>query len=190
MKKLIIAIVIVAAFVLVAAFVPLVEAEFRHTETYLEDEPYQVTETYTEIVDLNYEATSYVKDGTIVERYETIIPGLPPMYEEKEVPIQEAWVEVKNRDDIAGIFTVRFTGFSPLMPHLMTRELEIPPGEVRTAVCPADTEEIGDWDYTVEPSTKEVEKERTVTKYREVERERLIIQYERVPILEYLRSRS
>lgn len=44
--KIVVAILVVVIVALVAAFVPLVEAEFRHTETFLEDEPYEVTETY------------------------------------------------------------------------------------------------------------------------------------------------
>ena len=200
MAKVIIGIVILAIIALVAGLVPIMEVpyteavQYQDTETYFVDEPYddievyydrepyEVTETYTEAVPLTYEATSYVTDDIYTERYETIIPGLPPMYGEKEVSIKNACVDVKNTDDIAGIFTIRFAGFRPLweMTELLTRKLEISPGEVKTAVSPADSDKIGDWSYSVEPSTKEVEEERTVTKYREVEKERTITKYRQV----------
>lgn len=225
MVKLVIGIVIAAIIALVAGFVPIMEVpytetvQYQDTETYYEDEPYEdietyyvdepyeVTETYTEAAPLSYEATSYVKEGIIKERYETIIPGLPPMSGEKEVSIHEAWVDVKNTDDIAGSFTIHFSGITPLwgMTQLLTKKLDISPGEVKTAVCPA--EYIGTWSYNVTPSTKTIEKERTVTKYRQVEKERPITKYrqveeertvtkerlethyKKVPIFEYLRSR-
>ena len=189
MKRVVISIVIVVAIILVVGFVPIMEVPYQDTEVYYVDEPYDVTETYTDTVPLTYEATSYVRDSIVVERYETIIPGLPPMSGEKEIPIEEAWVDVKNTDDIAGIFTIHFSGISPLwgMTHLLTAELEISPGEVETAVCPA--EYIGDWGYDITPGTKEVEQERTVTKYKQVEQERAVTRYRKGSIVEYLRSR-
>jgi hypothetical protein len=48
------------------------------------------------------------------------------------------------------------------------------------------------WEYEVTPDTKEVERERTVTRYRDVERERTVIRqrqetrYKRVTLLDYL----
>jgi hypothetical protein len=45
------------------------------------------------------------------------------------------------------------------------------------------------WEYTIVEPTKEVEKERTVTKYRQVERERTVTLYRKGSIFEYLRSR-
>jgi len=224
MAKVIIGIVILAIIALVAGFVPITEVPYTQTvqyqdtetyymdepyedvEVYYEDEPYEVTETYIETVPLTHEATSYVRDGIVVERYETIIPGLPPMSGEKEVPINVASVGVRNTDNTAGSFTVSFSGFSPMFgsPSLTVR-LNISPGEVKTAECPA--EYIDKWSYNVTPSTKQMEKERTVTKYRKVERERpvttyrqvekqrtvtkerLETHYEKVPIFEYLLSR-
>lgn len=44
------------------------------------------------------------------------------------------------------------------------------------------------WEYAVTASTKEVEMERTVTKYRQVERERTVTSYKKGSIFAYLRS--
>jgi len=50
-------------FVLVFSFVPLYEVsytvnvDYQETENYYEDEPYEVTETYTEAIPLSYDAT-------------------------------------------------------------------------------------------------------------------------------------
>lgn len=44
------------------------------------------------------------------------------------------------------------------------------------------------WEYTITESTKQVEMERTVTKYRQVERERTVTRYKKGSIFEYLRS--
>jgi len=190
----------VAVIAIVAGFVPITEVpytatvQYQDTETYYEDEPYKDVETYIETVPLTYEATSYVRDDIVVERCETIIPGLPPMSGEKEVPIKVASVDVRNADDIGGSFTISFSGFSPMFgsPSLTTK-LDISPGEVKTAGCPA--EYIGNWSYNVTPSTKMIEKERTVTKYRQVEKERPVTKerlethYKKVPIFEYLLSK-
>lgn len=182
--------VIISVVIVVAGFVPLVDVPYQDTETYYVDEPYDAIETYIDTIPLTYEATSYVRDGVVVERYETIIPGLPPMSGEKEVPIEEAWVDVENTDDVPGVFIVHFSGLSPLwgMTHLLTAELEISPGEVGTGVCPA--EHIGDWRYDITPSTKEIEQQRTVTKYRQVEEERPVTRYKKGSIIEYVRSSS
>ena|GEM_PF-3004424 len=182
--------IVVAVTIFVVGFAPLVDVPYQDAETYYVDEPYDAIETYISTVPLTYEATSYVRDSVVVERYETIIPGLPPMSGEKEVPIKEAWVDVENTDDVPGVFIVHFSGLSPLwgMTHLLTAELEVFPGEVGAAVCPA--EHIGDWHYDISPSTKEIEKQRTVTRYRQVEEERLVTRYKKGSIIEYLRSSS
>lgn len=198
MKKVVIGIVVVAIIALVVGFVPLMEipytVQYEDTEIFYEDEPYEATETYTATVPLSYEATSYVGDSAVVEHYETIIPGLPPMSGEKEIPIKVAYVNVRNTDVTAGSFTVHFSGITPLWGHTpgLTTELYLSPGEEGTASCPSEYN-IDDWSYEVTPSTKEVEKERTVTKYRQVEKERPVIRFEtrykKVPIFEYLLSR-
>ena len=184
MKKAIVSTAVVVAVVLVAAFVPLVNAEFRHTETYLADEPYEATETYTATLPLSYEVSeSYVYESTYTYSYQTNIGGLIGEGT-REVPIKVAAVVVKNTDEIAGSVAVSFSGFPTLL--FSSAELFLAPGETKTASCPADTDEIGDWSYTTKPGMNEVERERTVTKYRQVEKERLVTRYERVPIFEYL----
>jgi len=72
-------------------------------------------------------------------------------------------------------------------------ELTLEPSEMDTAKYSAQDidmdEDVWKWDYTIAEGTKEVEKERTVTKYRQVERERTVTRYRKGSIFEYLRSR-
>ena len=68
--------------------------------------------------------------------------------------------------------------------------LSLNAGQQKTAECPAES--IDDWSYEVTSSTKEVEAERTVTKYQQVEKERIVIKqrqetrYMKVTLLDYL----
>jgi len=71
--------------------------------------------------------------------------------------------------------------------YSLTTILSLGIGEQKTAECPAES--IDNWSYEVTPSTKEVEAERTVTKYRQVERERTVTRYKKGSIFEYLVSR-
>lgn len=188
MKKVIIGIGIAVAVVLVVGFVPLMDVPYEDTETYYENEPYQVTENYTEAVPLSFEADSYVKADVIYEHQQIIIGDIVFQDEIVEVPIEVACVEVENIDDVVGEFVVSFSGFEPMFGELsLTKTLSLNPGQQKIAECPADS--INDWDYEVTPSTKTVEKERTVTKYRQVERERTVTRYKKGSIFEYLRSR-
>ena len=72
-------------------------------------------------------------------------------------------------------------------------ELPLEPGQMGTAKYSAQginmDEDMWKWDYTITEGTKEVEKERTVTKYRQVEQERLVTHYKKGSIFEYLLSR-
>ena len=188
--------VIVLIIALVVCLVPGVEVaytatvDYQDTETYYEDVPYEDTETYSEAVPLSYDAVNYVKEDTIEERRRIIIGGQVFQDEVVEVPIQVASVDVRNTDDIAGSFTVSFSGITPMFgsPSLTTK-LDLSPNEVKTATCPAD--DVGDWSYSVSPSTKMIEKQRTVTKYRQVEKERTVTKqrletrYKTVTLLEY-----
>lgn len=197
MKIFIVVGVVIAIVALVVCLAPLKEVaytatvDYQDTETYYEDEPYEDTETYSEAVPLSYDETSYVKDDTIEEHRQIIIGGMVFQDEVVEVPIQVACVDVKNTDDIAGSFTVSFSGITPIFgsPSLNT-QLDLSPGEVKTATCPAD--DVGDWSYSVTPSTKMIEKQRTVTKYRQVEKERTVTKqrpetrYKKVTLLDYL----
>ena len=238
MKKLIIVLAIVAAIVLVGAFVPLVNAEFRHTETYLEDEPYEATETYYEDEALAYGVVeSYTDTGSYKERRRVVIGGVVFQDEIVQVFYPIGCVRLQNQDDVAGTFAVRFTfhsmdrssaaqlchpGFDfedylaaqnqEAYLHALDwdeldleclvffadkydgeRQLPLDPGQTDTVKYSGQDVDMDvnawKWEYTVTEPTKEVEKERTVTKYRQVEKERLVIRYERVPIFSYLRSR-
>jgi len=80
-----------------------------------------------------------------------------------------------------------------------SRELYLQPFEVGVAICPQGGVNIGfdrvPWwsgGYEVIPDTKEVEQERTVTKYRQVEKQRTVTKqreetrYKKVTLLDYL----
>lgn len=195
--KIIAGILLVVVIALVVGFVPIMEVsyteavQYQDTETYYENEPYEVTEayhedepyeaieTYSEAIPLSYNAVNYVKQDTIKEHRQIIIGGIVFQDEVVEVPIQVASIDVRNTDDIAGSFSVSFSGITPMFgsPSL-TIKLDLSPGELKTAECPA--EYIGNWSYSVTTSTKNVEKERTVTKYRQVEKERTVTKYRQV----------
>ena len=72
-------------------------------------------------------------------------------------------------------------------------ELTLEPSQMDTAKYSAQDidmdEDVWKWDYTITEGTKQVEKERAVTKYRQVERERPVTLYKKGSIFEYLRSR-
>ena len=188
MKKIVISVVIVVAIALVVGFVPIMEVPYQDTETYYENESYNATETYTEAVPLSFETNDYVKADTIKEHHQIIIGGIVFQDEIVEVPIQVACVEVENTDEVAGNFTVSFSGFEPMFEeYSLTTILSLGIGEQKTAECPAES--IDNWSYEVTPSTKEVEAERTVIKYRQVEKERTVTHYKKGSIFEYLHSR-
>ena len=198
MKKVMIGVgIVIAIAALVVCLVPLKEVayavtvEYEDTETYYEDEPYETTENYTENVPLSFEANAYVDEDVTYEHHQIIIGDIVFQDEIVEVTIYIACVEVKNTDDIAGEFVVSFSGFEPMFgSHFLTRTLSLSPGQEETAECLAES--IADWDYEVTPSTKEVERERTVTKYRQVEKQRTVIKqrqetrYKKVTLLDYL----
>ena len=197
MKKLIIALCVVLIAALVVCLVPLKEVAYSITvdyadvETYYENEPYQVTETYTEDVPLSFEINAYIDEDVTYERHQIIIGDIVFQDEIVEVIIYIACVEVKNTDDVAGEFIVSFSGFEPMFGgYSLTRTLSLSPGQEETAECPAEA--IDNWDYEVTPGTKEVEQERTVTQYRQVEEQRTVTKqrqetrYKKVTLLDYL----
>jgi hypothetical protein len=197
MKKVMIGIGIVIAIALVVCLVPLKEVayavmvDYEDTEIYYEDEPYLANETYIEDMPLDFEAHDYIRTDTIKEHHQIIIGGIVFQDEIVEVPIEVACVKVKNTDDIAGNFTVSFSGFEPMFGELsLTTTLSLNTGQQKIAECPADS--IDNWSYEITPSTKEVEAERTVTKYRQVEKQRIVtkqrqeIRYKKVTLLDYL----
>lgn len=186
-------IIIVAALVFCLA--PLkteaytVMVDYEDTETYYEDEPYEVVETYTESVPLDYEVVdseAYLEGTTAV-----------------------ASVTVRNKDDVAGTFTIDLlimlgcTFIEPgsirltSVPLSYNEELYLKPnkmGTVTHSFAGVNTANCGfsSWHYEATPSTKEVEKERTVTKYRQVEKQRTVTKqrpetrYKKVTLLDYL----
>ena len=111
--------VVVTILALVVCLVPLKEVayavtvDYEDTETYYENEPYQVTENYTEDVPLSFEAGGYVREDTIEEHQRIVIGDIVIQDEIVEVPIEIAYVEVENTDDVAGEFVVSFSGFEP-----------------------------------------------------------------------------
>ena len=72
-------------------------------------------------------------------------------------------------------------------------QLTLEPAQTDTAKYSAQDvdldEQVWRWDYTITAATKQVEKERTVTKYRQVERERTVTRYKKGSIFQYLRSK-
>jgi len=185
----------VAMLAVVACFVPLVTVpyevtvDYEETETYYEDEPYEETESYTETLPLDYEVVDTDID---VQGQATTVS-----------------VTVRNQDSIAGIFTVELyvsydcTIIAPgsiyVGPKLVfdQQELSLEPHGTRTATLTADSPDPPNcafewWSYDVAPSTKEVEKEGTVTKYRQVEKQRTVTRqrqetrYKKVTLLDYL----
>jgi len=197
MKKIGITIGIIAVIALIVWLVPLktvaytVMVDYEDIETYYVDEPYEVTETYTKDVPLNFEAESYIETDIIEQHSQVIIGGIVFQDEIIEVPIEIACVKVRNTDDIAGDFVVSFSGFEPMFgEHSLTTTLNLYAGQQETAECPADS--IDNWNYEVTPGTKGVEREREVTKYEQVEKQRTVIRqreeirYKKVTALDYL----
>ena len=187
--------VVVVALALVVCLAPLktvpytVMVDYEDTETYYEDEPYADVETYTEMVPLDYEV---VESDMDVEGHTATVS-----------------VVVRNQDDIAGTFTVDLTviyGCTFIAPGSIEitsmfasdeRELYLKPNKTGTATYSADNPypancDVDSWSYDVTPGTKELEKERTVTKYRQVEKQRTVIKqrqetrHKKVTLLDYL----
>jgi hypothetical protein len=193
-KKVVIPIVIVVAIVVVVGFVPLIEVpypvtvQYQDTATYYVDEPYEETETYTEPVPLEYEVVE--SEG----------------YSEGVTAVVS--VVVRNEDSIAGTFNADLSVIwgctfiklgSIELTSLVTSdevELYLEPNDAGTATYSADNPYpsncgFDSWSYDVTPDTKEVEKERTVTKYRQVEKQRTVTKqraetrYKKVTLLAY-----
>ena len=169
-----------------------VMVDYEDTETYYEDEPYLDTETYIEQVPLDFKSDGYVRTETREEHHTIIIGDIVFQDEIVEVEFDVAKDDVMNLDDVTGDFTVSFSGFKPMLGGFsLTRTLTLHPGELETAECPAESS-IADWDYELTPGTKEVESERTVTKYRQLEKQRTVIKqrqetrYKKVSLLDYL----
>jgi len=189
--------IVVAIAALMVCLVPLktvayeVTVDYEDIETYYEDEPYQVTENYTENVPFSFEANAYLDEDATYEHHQIIIGDIVFQDEIVEVTIYVACVEVENTDDVSGDFSISFSGFEPMFGEFtLTRSLTLDPGETETAECPAESS-IDDWSYEVTPGTKEIQAERTVTKYRQVEKQRTVTKqrqetrYKKVTLLDY-----
>ena len=193
-KKIAVVIGVLLVVFLVVYLIPLktvaytVMVDYQDTETYYEDEPYEVTETYTETVLLDYE---------VVES-EGHAEGVTAVFS----------VVVRNEDNITGTFTVDFSVFYgctfiepgsiqiTTMPFSHEEELYLESNDTGTATYSVDNEypancDVDSWSYDVTPDTKEVEKERTVTEYRQVEKQRTVTKqrpetrYKKVTLLDY-----
>ncbi len=107
-------------------------------------------------VPLSYEVVeTYVTEDVLVHHSSIEIGGIGSAEDTWEEPIFIACVTVKNTDSVSGTFAVTFSVDDPFMPELLTRELELAPGEVATAECVAYS--LGDWNYEITPSTKLIE---------------------------------
>lgn len=187
----------IAVLALVICLVPsktvayTVMVDYEDIETYYESVAYNTTETYTEDVPLEFRDSGYIRPETREEHHYIVIGGIVIQDEIVEVDIEVAKVDVMNLDSVAGDFTVTFSGFEPMFGDIsLTTTLHLDPGEQETAECPAES--IDNWSYEVTPDTKEVEGERTVTKYEQVPKQRTVTRqrpethYKKVTLLDYL----
>jgi len=146
MKKAGIIIGIVVAIVLVIWLVPLKEV------------------AYANPTPLNFEASNYTRTDT-VEVYRQV-GSCGCNRELVEVAVQVACVNVTNTDDIAGDFTVIFSGFTPIFAYYsLAVKLSLNVTEQGVAEC--STESLDNWSYEVIPDIKET-------------------QYKKVTLLDYL----
>ncbi len=150
MKAGIIIGIVIAIIALVVCLVPLkwvsqeVTVDYEETQTYYENEPYEVTENYTEVVPCDYKVIkSYDEIVKVLYRDDEEIPGMPRETGFGDLA-PKGYVVVKNTDDIAGTVTVKFsfwtwdeymTGFFPIEKYQEGEvELYIEPGESDTAI--------------------------------------------------------
>jgi len=173
--------VVIAILALVVCLVPLKEVAYTATVDYQDTETYYETESYT--TPLSYEVIqSYIEDDIVQEWHQIIIGDVVFQDEVVDVPIQVAYIEIKNTDSVSGTFKVAFSVEDPYFFELLNQTVELAPNEISTIDCPAYS--LGDWSYRITPSTKteytQVEKERTVTKQRPETR------YKKVTLLDYL----
>lgn len=185
MKIGIIAGVIILILALVICLVPLktvaytVTVDYEDTETYYEDEP--ITEIYYETVNLQCAVTTRIvgEEGGIPSGQYLIV------------------VEITNTDTVSGNFSLNWLCLVPTGIGIPMEGLPYPPGRPEL-LAPGETmsqnrlnnaPEIGD--YSIETSTKTVENTRVVgtrqvEKQRTVTRQRQEIRYKKVTLLDYL----
>ncbi len=199
--------VVITISALVVCLVPLKEVsylkavDYEDIETYYEDEPYEDTETYFE--DEPYEGTETYYEDEPYEGTETYYETEPLRYEVVEAFAQVegitpvVYITLQNTDSVSGTFTVQLTlsesGITITKSSMTFWSRDYPPYDELLALQPNETKTIKygadgidiirndwDWNYSITPSTKTVEKERTVTKYRQVEKERTVTKYRQV----------
>jgi len=133
MKKAGIIISIVAVLALVICLVPLKEV------------------AYANPTPLNFKANNYTRTSTI-EVYRQV-GSCGCNRELVEVAVQIACVNITNTDDIAGNFTIIFSGIDPVAnSYPLIIKLSLNASEQRAAECP--TESLGDWSFEVIPCIK------------------------------------
>lgn len=200
MGKVILGLIVLAIIALVVCFAPIMNTaytaivDYQDTETYYGDEPYHEIETYVEAVPLDYKVVnSFVEKSTVTHRTTINISGTGQSEQTWEEVVLVACVTVLNTDSLAGIFEVTFSLDNPVIEELRSIKLALDSNEEETARCPAY--ELGDWQYSINPATKMVQKERTVVKYKQVEKQRPVTKqrpetrYKRITVLDYLRHR-
>jgi hypothetical protein len=199
MKKVTAGIGTVIAIILVVCLVPLktvayeVTVDYEDIETYYEDEPYELTETYYE--DEPYEVTETYYEDEPYEVRESYVDDVSVQMEILEHHLErDLLLFVRGKVKNTGDQTLHWTD----VPIWVEYEIEDLPG--RTFRQPGGIDptpatfkpgEIRDFEvlvqdgttsYEVTPptTTKTVEGERTVTKYRQVEKQRTVTQYRQV----------
>jgi hypothetical protein len=108
--------VVIAILALVVCLVPLKEVaytvavDYEDIETYYEDEPYEDTETYYETEPLDYDVVkSYTEVVKVFSRSDDFEESGFPRELGFGEPAPKGYVVVKNTDDIAGTFTIKFS---------------------------------------------------------------------------------
>ncbi len=143
-------------------------------ETYYEQVPYEEVITVTRTEYLTYEADQYNEESKMKQAGTVFLDDNTISSTEKIITVYNACLEITNTDDIGGQFEIFFNDISDAVSSSLEKPtVEIASGETKAICCPS-YEELGDWTYTVRPERKEVEYEKTVTKYREEQRTRLV----------------
>ena len=179
-----------------------VKEPYEVVETYYVEEPYEAEETYYEEEPLKYivsDSNAFL--GSYQQRNQIIIGGTVIQDEVVTVHYPQAIVTVWNKD-VSGTFKVKFTFYeldewlvqyhgssdeaikSHGEQHIAYEEVNIPSNQIKRFECGVNEintdDNLWSWDYEVIPPTKNVEKQRTVTKNRTVEKQRTITEYRTV----------
>jgi len=171
MKSVLIATIIIL-LACVICVLPLKEVAYAITIEYEDMESFNATP-------LSFESTNYTGLDTIqVYRQATLCSCSRKLV---EVEVQIVGVNITNTDDIAGNFTISFSGFDPVSEEYpLEVTLNLVASESATSECP--TESLGNWNYEITPSTRE--SQRTIIRQREEMR------YKKVSLLSYLLNRT